>query len=45
VIALAWLLLILLVVTAVDVWGVDSREGGDRSSRGAGAFSRQRRFD
>ena len=34
--AVAWLLLILFVVTVAGVWGVDSREGGDRSSRGAG---------
>jgi hypothetical protein len=45
VIAVLFLLLILLVVTAAGVWGVDSRDGGDWSSPGAGPFRSERRFD
>jgi len=40
-----FLLLILLVVAAAGVFGVDSREGGDRASRGSGPFHPDRRFD
>ena len=44
-IAVAFVLLIALVVTAAGVWGVDSREGGDWSSRDSAASRPERRFD
>jgi len=45
VIAVLFLLLILLVVTAAGVWGADSRQGGDWSSGGSTASRQHRRFD
>lgn len=44
-IAVLFLLLILLVVTAAGVWGVDSRDGADWSPREPGALRPGRRFD
>jgi hypothetical protein len=45
VIAVLFILLILLAVTAAGVWGADSRQGGDWSSRRSTPFHHERRFD